>query len=36
VWLAANGHGPDQWREPPDVFEPPAGEDDEEPEMVEA
>ncbi|MBF4764790.1 xanthine dehydrogenase family protein molybdopterin-binding subunit [Nocardioides islandensis] len=36
VWLAANGHGPDQWREPPDVFEPPEGEDDEEPEMVEA
>ncbi len=36
VWLALNGHGPDQWREPPDVFEPPAGGDDEEPEMVEA
>jgi carbon-monoxide dehydrogenase large subunit len=36
VWLAAHGHGPDQWREPPDVFEPPAGGDDEEPEMVEA
>jgi len=36
VWLAVNGHGPDLWREPPDVFDPPAGDDDEEPEMVEA
>ena len=36
VWLALNGHGADLWREPPDVFEPPAGDDDEEPEMVEA
>jgi carbon-monoxide dehydrogenase large subunit len=36
VWLALNGHGPDLWREPPDVFEPPADLGDEEPEMVEA
>jgi carbon-monoxide dehydrogenase large subunit len=36
VWLALNGRGPDLWREPPDVFEPPADLGDEEPEMVEA
>jgi len=36
VWLALNGHGPDLWREPPDVFEPPADLGDEEPEVVEA
>jgi carbon-monoxide dehydrogenase large subunit len=40
VWLAINAHrtgqAPDLWREPPDVFEPPADQGDEEPEIVEA
>jgi len=36
VWRAIRGHAPDQWREPPDVFEPPADRGDDEPEIVEA